>query len=432
MTANRARAIAYAVVAILLILALRFTPRLPMPERKPAEILLQGSARSLSPVDTSSPVAARDARIDTLSAGETLQALLRRGGVSDSDATAALRAARSLDMRRIPAGMPVTIAAVGADSTPTEIVLQLAVDRLLHIKRMSSGWSSEEERLPWTTDTVVVNGSISSNLYDAMDSSAKDILPAGARRQLTWSLADVLEYRVDMSRDLQPGDEFRVMAERSVSPNGATRIDRVIAATLRLSGNVIEAVRFKSGSVGGDFFDQDGRSLRASFLRAPLEFRRISSVFGLRRHPILGTLRRHEGTDYAANAGTPVRAVGDAVVVRAGWSGGYGNLIELRHPNGYVTRYGHLRGFASGVRAGAHVSIGQTIGYVGTTGLSTGPHLHFEVIVGGAQRDPRVALNLKGGQPIPKAERSVFAMLRDRLMASLDTAKTGSVTLALN
>ena len=430
MTANRARAIAYAVVAILLILVLRFTPRLPTPERKPVEILLQGSARAAAPVATLT--SQRDARVDTLGAGETLQSLLRRGGVSDSDASAALRAATSLDMRHIPAGMPVTIAAVGADSTPSEIVLQLAVDRLLHLKRTASGWSSDEERLPWTTDTVVVNGSISSNLYEAMDSSAKDILPVAARRQLTWSLADVLEYRVDMSRDLQPGDEFRVMAERSMSSTGVTRIDRVIAVTMRLSGSVIEAVRFKSGSVGGEFFDQDGRSLRAAFLRAPLEFRRISSVFGLRMHPILGTLRRHEGTDYAANAGTPVRAVGDAVVVRAGWSGGYGNLIELRHPNGYVTRYGHLRGFARGIRAGAHVSIGQTIAYVGTTGLSTGPHLHFEVIVGGAQRDPRVALNLKGGQPIPNSEREAFAALRDRLMASLDNARTGALTLAVN
>jgi murein DD-endopeptidase MepM/ murein hydrolase activator NlpD len=426
LTASRARAIAYAVVAILLILALRFTPRLP--ERKPAEILLQGSTRST--VDTST--VERDARVDTLGAGESLQALLRRGGVSDTDVVAALRSAKSVDMRRIPAGMPVTIAAVGRDSIPSEIALQLSVDRVLRIKRTSSGWSSEEQRLPWTTDTVVVSGSISSNLYEAMDESAKDLLSTGARRQLTWSLADVLEYRVDMSRDLQPGDEFHVIAERSTSPNGASRIDRILAATMKLSGSVIEAIRFKSRSVGGDYFDQDGRSLRAAFLRAPVEFRRISSIFGLRKHPILGIMRRHQGTDYAANAGTPVRAVGDALVVRAGWSGGYGNLIELRHPNGYVTRYGHLRGFASGVRAGAHVTIGQTIGYVGTTGLSTGPHLHFEVIVGGAQRDPRVALNLKGGQPIPSAERETFSELRERLMASLDTARTGAVNLALH
>jgi len=155
-------------------------------------------------------------------------------------------------------------------------------------------------------------------------------------------------------------------------------------------------------------------------------------VFGLRKHPILGIMRRHQGTDYAANIGTPVRAVGDAVVVRAGWSGGYGNLIELRHPNGYITRYGHLRGFAQGVHSGARVTIGQTIAYVGTTGLSTGPHLHFEVIVGGVQKDPRVALNLKGGQPIPSAERASFAELRERLMASLDTAHTGAVNLALH
>jgi len=427
LTANRARAIAYAVVAILLILALRFTPRLPTPERKPAEVLLQGSSR---PTVDSAATVQRDAWVDTLDAGESLQALLRRGGVADSDVVAALRSAKSMDMRRIPAGMPVTVAAVDADSTPTEIELQLAVDRVLHIKRTATGWTSEEERLPWTIDTVVVSGTINSTLYEAMDESAKDLLSVASRRQLTWSLADVLEYRVDMSRDLQQGDEFRVIAERSTSPTGVSRIDRVLAATMKLSGNVLEAIRFKSNSVGGDYFDQDGRSLRAAFLRAPVEFRRISSVFGLRKHPILGIMRRHQGTDYAANIGTPVRAVGDAVVVRAGWSGGYGNLIELRHPNGYITRYGHLRGFAKGVHAGARVTIGQTIAYVGTTGLSTGPHLHFEVIVNGQQRDSRVALKNISGVPLAASERAAFDARRELLLGSLNQ-QSGVVRLAL-
>ncbi|HEY7394463.1 MAG TPA: M23 family metallopeptidase, partial [Gemmatimonadaceae bacterium] len=158
-----------------------------------------------------------------------------------------------------------------------------------------------------------------------------------------------------------------------------------------------------------------------AFLRAPLEFRRISSIFGSRRHPILGDVRQHKGTDYAADAGTPVRAIADGVVTRRGWGGGYGNVLEIRHRNGYVTRYGHLRGFASGIRVGSSVSIGKTVAYVGTTGLSTGPHLHFEVLVNGKQRDPRLALKATVGDRIPEEERSAFEALRHRLLESMST-----------
>ena len=160
--------------------------------------------------------------------------------------------------------------------------------------------------------------------------------------------------------------------------------------------------------------------MRAAFLRAPLEFRRISSVFGMRKHPILGVWRRHAGTDYAASQGTPIRSVGDGVVIFAGRKGGYGNAIEVRHPNGFVTRYGHLRSFAKVARRGARVSIGQTIGFVGMTGLATAPHLHFEVLVGGVQRNPRVALAMKGGEPLPASERDAFARERGELIALLE------------
>jgi murein DD-endopeptidase MepM/ murein hydrolase activator NlpD len=169
--------------------------------------------------------------------------------------------------------------------------------------------------------------------------------------------------------------------------------------------------------------------MRAAFLRAPLEFRRISSVVGLRQHPVLGTWRRHAGTDYAASTGTPVRAIGDGTVVRAGWGGGYGNVLEVRHKNGYVTRYGHLRGFARGVRVGSRVSIGQTVAYVGSTGLSTGPHLHFEVLVNGVQRDPRSALKRTGGDPVPAAERAAFERLRNRYIESLEALAPGVTRL---
>jgi murein DD-endopeptidase MepM/ murein hydrolase activator NlpD len=240
------------------------------------------------------------------------------------------------------------------------------------------------------------------------------------RAELAWTLADIYEYRIDMSRDLQVGDAFRILVERQSGPNGSVRVGNILAASFANGGEDIAAVRFNSETVGGSYFDASGKSLRAPFLRAPLSFRRISSVFGMRKHPILGIMRGHMGTDYAAAIGTPVRAVGDGVVIFAGRKGGYGNMVVLRHRNGYITRHGHLRAFAKGIRVGKRVTIGETIAYVGTTGLSTGPHLHFEVLVNGVQKDPRVALRVKGGEPIPASERARFALVRDQMIAELD------------
>ena len=358
-------------------------------------------------------------RIDTLGRGESLARVLQRSGLEEREAVAALRAVRTLDARRIPAGMPISVGRLGQDSLPSEVVLHIASDRLERLTRTDSGWRSVEERLAWTVDTVVVAGEITSTLYGAVDAGAP-ALSKRARAELAWELAEVFEYRLDMSRDLRTGDHFRVLVERSRAADGQTRIGNVLAVRFSVSGTDLEAIRYRARDGSGAYYDGQGRSLQAAFLRAPLSFRRISSVFGMRRHPILGVLKRHTGTDYAASSGTPVRTVGDGVVVHAGWRGGYGNTVEVRHRNGYVTRYGHLRAFASGVRQGSRVGIGRTIAFVGSTGLSTAPHLHFEVLVGGQQRDPGVALRMKGGFPLAAGERAAFEAARARALAALD------------
>lgn len=271
-------------------------------------------------------------------------------------------------------------------------------------------------------DTVMVAGVIQSSLFSALDKSGAE-LPKSARAELAFSLADIFEYRVDMSRDFQVGDKFQVLVERLQKPNGAIIVNKVLGAKLAMSGNEIEAIRFESRAANGQYFDGSGKSLRASFLRAPVNFRRISSLFGGRRHPVLGVWRRHKGTDYAASQGTPVRAIGDGVVIFAGRKGGYGNVIDIRHRNGFVSRYGHLRNFSKGISRGKRVTIGSTIGAVGRTGLATGPHLHFEILVNGVQRDPRIALQMKGGEPIPSSERGVFEQLRSRTLATLASAQ---------
>ncbi len=420
MKAVAARAVTYGIVATLAVVALRFTPQLP--ERQPATDLV---------VQQGTPTPPWRQHLDTLGRGETLFKLFRRGGVSDAEAPLLLRAASVLDPRRVRPGMRVEFRQPQTDSSPNEIVFTLAPDHLLVLHRGDSGWVAAEQHLPWKTDTIVVAGTIHTNLYAAMNESASTLLNDTARTQLAWNLADVYDYKIDMSRDLQDGDTFRVMAERSIGPGGIQKIGTILAAAFTLSGNTAQAVRFKLASGSFGYFDEKGRSLKAMFLRAPLEFRRISSGFGQREHPILGIMRMHKGTDYAAAAGTPVRAIGDGIVTRRGWGNGYGNLLEIRHPNGYVTRYGHLSRYASGVHVGSRVTQGQYVAYVGSTGLATGPHLHFEVLVNGAQRNPRVALKSAGGEPIPAAQMAGFSAISTQYLAALDSpAGNGPVRLA--
>ncbi|MGH7690002.1 MAG: M23 family metallopeptidase, partial [Gemmatimonadaceae bacterium] len=414
MTVRGARTITYLVVALLAFVAIRATTPV-------------ASAGGQVVARDTLPTPSWKLSYDSVARGETLVNTLVRGGLSDTAAGSVVRAAAAeLDPRRVPVGLPVAVLhAAPTDSQPVEVVVELANDHYLHLTRDSTGWVDRDERLPWKTDTIAVQGTIHTNLYQAMYAAADSALPRDAQNALVVKLADdVYEYRVDMSRDLQDGDSFRVLAERRVLSNGIVKIGAIVAAQLKLSGSEIDAVHFTDDQVAGDYFDQDGRSLKAAFLRAPLQFKYISSGFGNRFHPILKLWRDHKGIDYAANSGTPVRAIGAGVVVRAGVASGYGNLIEIRHANGFSSRYGHLRGFASGIHAGAHVDIGQTIGYVGMTGLATGPHLHFEFLVHGVQRNPRVALRNVGGDPIPKSLVASFDSLRDRLIGAL-VASTG-------
>jgi murein DD-endopeptidase MepM/ murein hydrolase activator NlpD len=295
-----------------------------------------------------------------------------------------------------------------------------APEQVVTFQRRTDGWDAAVEAIAWRAEPMRIAGSIEASLYDALDASVPDdSLPGAERIRLAWDLADVFAWQVDFSRDVQPGDQFRVVFERLVSPEGEVRLGRILASEIEVGGRRLTAFRFDSSGGRSSLFDAEGNSLRRAFLRAPVEFRRISPQFArARRHPILGTFRRHEGTDYAAGRGTPVMAAGDGTVLRAGPAGGYGNMIELRHRSGITTRYAHLRGFARGVRSGAHVAQGQVIGYVGSTGLASGPHLHYEFRVNGMARDYR-RVNLGNGEPLPASRRAAFERERDRLAAML-------------
>lgn len=357
---------------------------------------------------------------DTLRRGETLSELLARTRL-DLDASRALLAelAAVQDPRRVRPGLVVEYATSTRDGAVRKMTTRLDADRNLAFERAGAAWRAEVREVPVRPDTVVLAGSVRLSLYQAM-LEAEGEVPAEERQRIVDVLADrIFAWKVDFARDLRRGDSFRVLYERMVRPDGSARSGRVLAVQMGMSGREHDAYLFTVDGAD-DYFDGEGESLRRAFLRAPLEFRRISSAYSTGRfHPILRRVRAHHGVDYAASSGTPIRAVGDGVVRRAGWGGGYGNVVELRHQRGYASRYAHMRGFAPGIRPGVRVKQGDVIGYVGSTGLSTGPHLHYEFHADGRPVDPNSIRHLTG-DPVPPGARGRFRALRDARVAMLE------------
>ena len=355
---------------------------------------------------------------------EMLSDVLARGGITGRDYAAFLAAATALPVRRLRPGLEFQLRRLKTDSVARQVTVRLSPERRLTVSRAGgdSGWVEVVETIPWTITRLRVSAVMESSLYEALDKAVADtFLPAAERRQLAWAIADVYDWEVDFTRDIRPGDRFTVLLERLESSEGERRFGRVLAARVDVARTPQYAFYFEdsTGSATG-FYDERGRSLRRAFLRAPLQFRRVSSGFGSRYHPILHAWRTHEGVDFAAAYGTPVRATADGIVTSVGREdGGYGNLIELRHPNGIRTRYGHLSGFARGLRPGEHVSQGETIGFVGSTGLSTGPHLHYEFLVNGRATNPQ-RRDMGVGRPVPTRLAADYDAARDALLAQLE------------
>jgi murein DD-endopeptidase MepM/ murein hydrolase activator NlpD len=268
------------------------------------------------------------------------------------------------------------------------MTLQLDADRVLHVDGRRGSLRTRVDSVTVHTDTAVFAGTVRYSLYEALLNGRGDI-PRRERQRIADQIADqIFETRIDFSNDLNPGDSYQILYERTVRPDNSARRSRLLAVRFLIGGHLYDAYLFRHDGQDG-WYDGKGQALKRGFLRAPLEFRRISSGFSLGRfHPILHIMRAHVGIDYAAAPGTPVRAVADGVVRRAGWSGGYGNLLEIAHGRGYTTRYGHLRAFAKGIDDGVRVKQGQVIAYVGMTGLATGPHLHYEFRLDGKPVNP--------------------------------------------
>lgn len=364
-------------------------------------------------------------RSDVTRSSDGADSLLSRLGVDDDAAAAFLRtnaAARQALLGR--AGRSVT-AETSDDNRLLKLTARWSAEdngyfNRLVIEKTNSGFQSKIETAATSASTRLASGTIQSSLFAATDD-------AKIPDSIAVQMAEIFAGDIDFHRALRKGDRFSVVYETLEGDDEPLKTGRVLSAEFVNNGKTFQAmwfpdptgtaqpgalVRTADGRSKGGYYTLDGRSLRRAFLASPMEFSRVTSGFKMRLHPILQTLRAHQGVDYGAPKGTPVRSVGDGVVEFAGIQRGFGNVVKLKHRNNYTTVYAHLSRI--NVRKGASISQGQTVGAVGSTGMATGPHLHFEFLVNGKHRDPLAMARQSESVPVAAAARATFARLAEQ------------------
>ncbi len=373
------------------------------PEPAPAAITPEAPPMSPAPVTGS------------LGKRRTFQDALATLGVAKEKAIQIVRALRPhIDFRRLKPedGMEIHRDATG--DLVKFVYRQSPID-VVEATRAGDTWRGTRLAVPVDRQVVAVSGTIQDNLFESVER-------AGEKPQLVLDFAEIFAWDFDFAADSQPGDRFRMLVEKVFTEDQFVKYGRILAAEYESEGRIHTGIYFKDKE-GAGYYTPAGESLRRAFLRSPLEFTRISSTFSRgRRHPILGGVRPHLAVDYAAPAGTPVWAVADGVVEAAGFHGGNGNMVILGHRANFKTMYNHLSGYAKGIRPGVHVRQRQVIGYVGSTGLSTGPHLDYRIMKGGAFVNP-LKQTFIPGKPISSASQAAFAEARASLLARLHAAE---------
>ena len=264
-------------------------------------------------------------------------------------------------------------------------------------------------------------GIIKSSLFEAGKQS-------GLSDALVMDMAAIFGWDIDFALDIRQGDNFSILYEEQFIEGKKYQTGTILAAEFTNQGKTFKAIRFTDKSGRTNYYTPKGLSMRKTFLRSPVDFRRISSRFGKRKHPVLNRMRLHKGVDYAARRGTPIQSSGDGKVIFKGRKGGYGRVVIVQHGSRYKTLYAHMNGFKRGIRVGKYVKQGQTIGFVGSSGRATGPHLHYEFRVNGSHRNP-LTVKLPNAAPIKSAFKGDFVAHAERLLAQLDTHKPTQIAL---
>jgi murein DD-endopeptidase MepM/ murein hydrolase activator NlpD len=396
-------------------------------------ILLIAGAVSLAGCDRPEPVRPSRGDVTLPRETETIQAmiprhatldsLLRANALSEDLVVRAVTAARLVfDPRHLRAGQPYRLVR-SFDGLLREFVYEIDTNRFLRIASTDAAHPQEldAEVLPFDKDTGIA--AIDARIDADHSSLIGAIAGSGENVQLALALADIFSGQVDFNTDLQPGDSFKVLFEKSTRDGAFSNYGEVLGAAITVDGRQLEAFRWSDPATGkAAYYDERGRSLKRFFLKSPLKFEpRVTSSFSMRRfHPVDKVYKAHLGVDYGAPAGSSVVAVANGVVVSAQYSGAGGNMVRLKHAGGFETYYLHLSSFGAGLRTGAPVAQGQLVGRVGSTGSATGPHLDYRLKRGGTFVNP-VAVHSRQapGEPIPAAQLATFASSRDGVLARL-------------
>jgi murein DD-endopeptidase MepM/ murein hydrolase activator NlpD len=360
-------------------------------------------------------------RSDVTRRDDSAQSLLQRLGVSDSAAAAFLRS--DPRARELLTGRPGKLVTV--ETTDRNEIIRLSARWLskpddrqfqrLTLERQSDGFSARLETAELKAAAQLASGTVQSSLFAATDAVR---LPDSVASQL----ADIFSSEIDFRRDLRKGDRFSIVYESLEADGEVLRAGRILSAEFVNDGKQLQMLWFQEPGQKGGYYGFDGKSQRSTYLTSPLEFSRVSSGYGMRFHPIHGGQRAHLGVDFAAPTGTPVRTVGDGVVQFAGWQNGYGNFVIVQHSNNQTTAYAHLSRID--VRKGEKIEQGEFIGAVGSTGASTGPHLHFEFRDKGQHIDPLTIARKGETIPVSTAARARFDQLAQAMRAELASAAT--------
>ena len=351
----------------------------------------------------------------TVREGDTLSKLFAQAGYNDTTMYAVLGSGnKNKELTRIYPGE--TIAFLNDDSdTLSRIRLDRSPIESVFLDREDSGsFKTQVVTREPEVELDYKEGVIESSLFLAGQK-------AGMSQSQIMELANIFGWDVDFALDIRKGDEFSLIYEKLYIDGEKYKDGKILAANFSNGGRKYEAVLYTDSNGVSNYFTPSGESMRKAFLRTPVDFARISSHFNLKRkHPVLHKIRAHKGTDYAASTGTPIKATGDGKVIHAGRKGGYGNAVVIQHGQKITTLYAHMSKFARNVKTGARVKQGQIIGYVGSTGLASGPHLHYEFLVNGVHKNP-VRVKLPHAKPIPSSELEQFALQTKPLLAQLQT-----------
>jgi murein DD-endopeptidase MepM/ murein hydrolase activator NlpD len=398
---------------------------------KPARLSTQpapvAAAPSVLPTDDTTPPAlaiAEPVRSDwieeTIAPGDTLSSIFERHQLSRSQMHTILALPEHrLAFRRIRPGQYLNIHTDELGNV-NELMLELSFDEELYVSREHEGFNGQIRARPLTKHTIHTHGIIESSLYAA---AQKNGLPS----RLILDMVKIFRWDIDFAQNIQPKDSFSVVYEEIQNDAKQKRAGEILAVEFINQGHTYRAVRYQDSTGYVSYYTPEGNSLRKAFLRTPVEYGTLTSTFGPRRHPVLNRMREHKGVDYAAPIGTPIMAAGDGVIKTMERQRGYGNVVILSHQGEYQTLYAHMSGFAEGLKAGQRVRQGTIIGYVGKSGLVTGPHLHYEFHVDGVHHDP-LTVKLPNTMPLPDSERAAFTAQTQPYLSQLASSKNRIAT----